>query len=756
VQGVEVRVASDPNYPASASCVGSVLTDAKGNAVCNLQFGSAEGAGRIRIHVGNNYDIYGPFALQVSAVSSPTPPPPTGTPVSSLIANPASLIFQYPGPVTQNVAVIAASGSVAYTAAVQLTLARVDWLSVGAPNGPAFTDGRSTFAVTVSPQSLQAGTYYANIAIHPTGGGQDIIIPVQLIVGGGGGTPPPVSPPPPTTPPSGTPVSLTATPSLLTFQYPGPVTQNVAVIASSGSASYTPAVQVTLARVDWLTVGAPNGPAYPDARSTFPVNVIPQSLTPGTYRATIAVHPVYGGQDAIVNVQLIVAPSVVTVAPGSMRLSQVAGRGSFTGGSISVTSSGAPVPFVATVSGANWLTVSPATGITPGNITVSVNGSGLPPGNYIGTISINAPGAANSLIELAVNLTVEPSQSLRLSTNSLTFTSEAGGPAPPSQTIFATASDGTLLFTAAAAVVSPAGGNWLQMSPANGAAGSAAANIVVSVNPGGLEAGTYTALITLTSPSAANSPQAVNVTYVITPLATPVPTFISNAANGLPGAVAPGEIVTIRGRSLGPVPGVETGFADGFVQTLLSETRVTFDDIVAPLLYVSGTQINVIVPYALAGRTSTRMVVSYKRAASAAITLAVAEAAPAIFVNDATGQGAIVNEDGNLNGPATPALKGRVVILFATGEGATTPFGTDGKITPADGSQLKRPVLPVMVTIGGLPAEVQYAGSAPGLVSGLMQINVVVPEDAPSGDAVPVTIAAGAIQGQGTASMAIQ
>ena len=65
-----------------------------------------------------------------------------------------------------------------------------------------------------------------------------------------------------------------------------------------------------------------------------------------------------------------------------------------------------------------------------------------------------------------------------------------------------------------------------------------------------------------------------------------------------------------------------------------------------------------------------------------------------------------------------------MIVLFATGEGITSPFGTDGKIIAADVRQLLKPVSPVTVTIGGFPAEVQYAGSAPGSVSGALQVNV--------------------------------
>jgi len=44
----------------------------------------------------------------------------------------------------------------------------------------------------------------------------------------------------------------------------------------------------------------------------------------------------------------------------------------------------------------------------------------------------------------------------------------------------------------------------------------------------------------------------------------------------------------------------------------------------------------------------------------------------------------------------------------------------------------------VTCTIGGSNAPVQYAGGAPGLVAGLMQVNVQIPAGIQAGSAVPV------------------
>ena len=67
----------------------------------------------------------------------------------------------------------------------------------------------------------------------------------------------------------------------------------------------------------------------------------------------------------------------------------------------------------------------------------------------------------------------------------------------------------------------------------------------------------------------------------------------------------------------------------------------------------------------------------------------------------------------------------------------TAPLGTDGTVSTSLASLAN----PVSVTIAGQIANVQYAGSAPGLVNGAIQINVTVPTGI-SGDALPLAISA--------------
>ena len=69
-----------------------------------------------------------------------------------------------------------------------------------------------------------------------------------------------------------------------------------------------------------------------------------------------------------------------------------------------------------------------------------------------------------------------------------------------------------------------------------------------------------------------------------------------------------------------------------------------------------------------------------------------------------------LNQGGAPNGAAAPAAAGLVIAFYATGEGQTQPAGVDGKPAAA---AVPDAVALVRVTIGGVPAEVRYAGGAP-------------------------------------------
>lgn len=267
------------------------------------------------------------------------------------------------------------------------------------------------------------------------------------------------------------------------------------------------------------------------------------------------------------------------------------------------------------------------------------------------------------------------------------------------------------------------------------------------VTSGAVEAaagGAVDAFVAMIAPTAVTATACVSAAGVV------------NAASQRPGAVSPGELVTVYGTGLGPGQLTRaTLTAEGRVASALAGTRVFFDNVPAPLIYVSATQVSAIVPYSAAGKASVELRVDSATGRTNTVRLAVAASAPGLFTLDSTGesQGAILHPDYSVNGPGNPAPRGAAVILWATGEGQTDPGGTDGKLAAG---VYPRPRLPVLVRIGGIEADVWYAGAAPGQVAGVMQVNVKVPETVAAGDAVPVILKVGDRISQAGVTLAVR
>ena len=237
-----------------------------------------------------------------------------------------------------------------------------------------------------------------------------------------------------------------------------------------------------------------------------------------------------------------------------------------------------------------------------------------------------------------------------------------------------------------------------------------------------------------------------SLTYTITQQAPGPPpvmlSYVTNAADYSKDAVSPGEIVTLFGSGLGPASSVTLQVSNGTVTNSLSGTQVLFDGVAAPMTYTQNIQVNAVVPYGVAGKTSTQVQVQYQGVVSNTVTMPVRAATPAIFSLDSTGvgPGAILNQDTSIDSTGNPAARSSVIALYCTGGGVTAPASADGAVT-ADASFLLAQ-LPV-VTIGGVNAVVQYAGAAPGSVAGLTQINVVVPPGLAPALALPVIVKIG-------------
>ncbi len=240
------------------------------------------------------------------------------------------------------------------------------------------------------------------------------------------------------------------------------------------------------------------------------------------------------------------------------------------------------------------------------------------------------------------------------------------------------------------------------------------------------------------------------VLFQLTNISPSVSIAASSATGTSP--FAAGQLVSIYGNSLGPPAGSTLQLGPGGVVTTSNAgTQVLFDGTAAPIIYTSAGQVNAVIPCALAGYTSTQMVVDFmvpeptgssEHVLSAPLTVPLSPAAPGIFTADGSGKGqaAALNQDNSFNTPSNPAARGSILTFYATGVGATSPC-VDGQIYQSDFPTI---ALPVVVGVGGSEAHVDYAGQAPDLVSGVAQFNIVIPIDATTG-VVPLTLKVGGI-----------
>jgi uncharacterized protein (TIGR03437 family) len=363
--------------------------------------------------------------------------------------------------------------------------------------------------------------------------------------------------------------------------------------------------------------------------------------------------------------------------------------------------------------------------------------------------SISVDGAGNLLVADQGNQRIRQLQMLQvqpdltITTDSATKTANHGSSLQIPLTL---TSLGGFAGSAALSVSAP-GGLSFQFSPSgavNVAAGQTVNVTVTATIPATTAPGTYTLGFTV---NAGTVQHTANVALEVTNL--PQFPVAGVASNG----VSPGEIIAIYGQDLGPANLALGSFdANNILATQVGGTQVLFDGKPAPLIYSAAGQLSAIVPYATDGKTTTQVQIQYNGRTSAAIPVPVVDAAPGIFNIPASSQAAALNADLSVNNEGNPAEKGSIVVLFATGEGQTSPHGTDGRIAT---DVFPKPQLPVSVTIGGEQAELLYAGAAPFEVAGVLQLNVRVPAGTPAG-AAPVVLRVGTRIGTGVSTISVR
>lgn len=229
---------------------------------------------------------------------------------------------------------------------------------------------------------------------------------------------------------------------------------------------------------------------------------------------------------------------------------------------------------------------------------------------------------------------------------------------------------------------------------------------------------------------------------------------LNAASNAKNVAVAAGSLVSIYGTALASQLALASTIP---LSTSLGNVSVTFNNIPAPLLFVSGApqQINAQVPWELAGNSSAQIVVTNAGVASAPVSVPLTTAAPGIFsVGSGVGQaiaygnstGIIAAAPGAIPGLTTAPAKiadPQTLAILATGLGPVDPpVQTGNDVT--DGQLHQCATMPT-VTVGGVPAQVVFAGMTPQFV-GVYQVNIVIQPGTPTGNAVPLQISMNGIQ----------
>lgn len=208
---------------------------------------------------------------------------------------------------------------------------------------------------------------------------------------------------------------------------------------------------------------------------------------------------------------------------------------------------------------------------------------------------------------------------------------------------------------------------------------------------------------------------------------------VNSAAFAVSNAVAPYELISLYGDGLGPVSPVNAQVVNGLVTTSLAGIRVLFDDVAAPLLYAGPAQVNAIVPREVYGRDITRLRIVTPDGTIDGPSLAVRPSQPQVFRalsdNSLSMSALALNQDGTPNSASNPAPLGSVVTVWATGAGVLSPVKSDGAIAAG---ALSVPNLPVSVlrsadSAGATSLEVLYAGDAPLMVAGVLQVNFRLP-----------------------------
>ena len=613
----------------------------------------------------------------------------------------------------------------------------------GAAPGPLGGGGTASINIQANPAGLSAGYYVTAVTIVSSAG--TVTVPVTFYIAAGS--------------------NLTLNPSGIELVMPAggvtadPVTSFLVNVwngtSDTSAVAFTAAV---LPGAPWLSLATTSGSSTTNTPGavSFSINqAAAAALTPQVYYGTIRVTSagaVNSPKDfqVVLNVVAANAPPTPDPAPAGMLFIS---SGSTPPPQIDqlFASSAASVPYQAsasTSSGGSWLSVNPATGTTsassPAQSSISANPAGLAVGVYFGSVSYSLAAAAVRTVN--VTLVVKAGAGFLLRTGQL---DPHAATCTPTR-IIATQTGLVNNFAAPASWPTP-----LEIQLSDDCA-SAVTNgqIVVTFSNGdpplalglenstsGLYAGTWTprntgsqVVVTAAATAPGFAVARARVSGTVSPNVAPIlyanGTLNAFAIAAEPGvAIAPGSIVQIYGSSLagGTVVGGTIP-----LQTNLGGTSVIVGGIQAPLYYVSAGQLNVQIPFELTPGQPADLIVSANGALTTPQTIQLAPASPGIAEYVSGYAIAQHGADASLITDTSPAKPGELIVVYLAGMGATTIPVASGTASPS--SPLAKTTNAPTITLNSEAVSViSFSGLTP-TASGLYQIDLQIPADAPNGD----------------------
>jgi uncharacterized protein (TIGR03437 family) len=667
------------------------------------------------------------------------------------------------GPTAQAVQIRnAGGGSVNYNATTS-TVSGGNWLSVGSSSGQVASTSPASLLVRADPGALSPGTYTGAVTIESDAGTGPVVSSITMTVSAGrqrillsqsgltfaavagGGTPPPQS--------FGV---LNVGAGLMNWTVSARVSGAVNWLSASPTAGSTNAASLQVPLVDVAVDASRLSPG--DYYGEIVVMAGAADNSPQSVSVVLNVLPTGSDPGPIVRpTGLIFAGRAGDTSPGSQNV----------GVSIVSSQTNSFIAGNLTLDRRNWFVASPPSGtVTPGrrfDLVVQPDLSGLAPGIYRGAMTLLFADGHTSVVNLLFLVAgggFTPSKTDTRSADGCSasrllplFTGLNGGFSAPAgwpTTIEIRVVDdcGQALVSGSVVAAFSNGDPPVYMAPLKDGRWTG------TWQPRNQRGSQVTVTVNAESPGIGLRGSA-QITGGILPNAAPpvinAGGVVNSASLNSDSPLAAGSLVSIFGAKLAD----RVSTVDYYpLPTDVDGTSVLVAGQPVPLLYVSEGRINGILPFDIPVNSRHQLIVRRGPTVAVPETVTVSQTQPAVFTKDASGkgQGTILDSDLQYTEPNHPARRGETVVILCLGLGPVDPAVPVGLQTPSSPPSVVTNTL--TVRIGDVEAPVSFAGLAPGLV-GIYRVDVVIPDNAPAGDAVPVVLESGG-QPSSPVTMAIQ